>query len=148
MMYRILSLLLVFLPLWLSAQIENPVTWDISTRQVSEGEYEVVFKATIEPGWHLYSQNVKEGGPIPTSFNFEEIDGVEMTGETSQSSNIHTNFDKMFDMEVGYYEGYAVFVQKFRQSQSPAKTTGYLEFMVCNNTKCLAPQTIDFNLTF
>jgi thiol:disulfide interchange protein DsbD len=77
----------------------NPVTWDVSSRPAGEGEYEIVFKASIEGDWHLYSQFVDEGGPVPTSINLEESDGAEFEGKAKELGDLHKGFDKTFEMD-------------------------------------------------
>jgi thiol:disulfide interchange protein len=142
---------LVFLPFLLVslmgyAQIEDPVDWSYKVEQTGADEHELVFSATMEPGWHMYSQFIKEGGPIPTSFNFENISGYELVGKTSESPKPETEFSKIFDMELLYFSDAASFRQKVKRLQEGAQVKGYLEYMVCNDEKCLPPTAVDFEL--
>ncbi|MFK7970740.1 MAG: thioredoxin family protein [Bacteroidia bacterium] len=147
MIRRFLSFLILLLPLVLAAQVFNPVTWDVSTRASGEGECEVVFKATIEGDWHLYSQFVAEGGPVPTSINLEGADGAEFPGPAKELGDLHKGFDKTFDMDVSYFEKKVTFIQKVKLSKSPARVKGYLNFMVCNDERCLPPTDVEFDFT-
>jgi thiol:disulfide interchange protein DsbD len=125
----------------------NPVTWDVSSRPAGEGEYEIVFKASIEGDWHLYSQFVDEGGPVPTSINLEESDGAEFEGKAKELGDLHKGFDKTFEMDVAYFEKAVTFVQKVKASKNPAMVKGYLNFMVCNDERCLPPTDVEFEFT-
>lgn len=149
MIRRISILTFLLLPLWIAlhAQVYSPVTWDVSTRATGEGEHEIVFKATIEGDWHLYSQFIEEGGPVPTSINIEEQDGADFDGKAKEIGELHKGFDKTFDMDVAYFGKSVTFVQKVKQTKNPATIAGYLNFMVCNDERCLPPTDVEFSFT-
>lgn len=124
------------------AQIFEPVKWKFDQRKVGDNVYELVMKATIEQGWHLYSQNIPDDGPVPTSFMFDENDQVEFIGKVAEPK-AHEEYDANFDMTLRYFGDEAEFVQKVK-IKGATTITGYLEFMCCDDSKCLPPETIDF----
>lgn len=127
-------------------QILNPVKWEFSSRQVSEGEYELTFTAKIDEGWTVYSQDIKDDGPVPTSFNFTESESYQRVGKVVESpENRKTIHDNVFDMEVTKFYHKATFRQKVKVSDASKPIKGYLEFMTCDNTRCLPPAEVDFS---
>lgn len=128
------------------AQIYNPVEWITSVEKLNESEFNLVIKANIDDGWHLYSQNVPKGGPIPTSFVFEEKNDVyEIIGKTIEGKG-HEEYDKVFSMNIKYFDQQATFKQKIRiLNDSKITIKGSLEFMVCDDTNCLPPTDVDLS---
>ena len=118
------------------AQIFEPVKWKTSVTKVSESEYDLVITASIDEGWHLYSQNVPEGGPIATSFYFEE-EGYTLVGTTKEGKG-HEVYDKIFEMDIKYFDGKTEFKQRVKAKKG-ATIYAEVEFMVCDDTKCLPP---------
>jgi len=128
------------------AQIYDPVKWSTSVEKISDSEYDLVVKATIEAKWHLYSQNVPENGPIATSFSFKKNSDFKLIGKPSEEKG-HTVHDPVFDMKIKYFENKAIFKQRVKIStQNVFKIIGEVEFMVCDDSSCLPPTVID--LTF
>jgi len=145
-MKKLISLLIItiFFTAFGHAQIFKPVKWQTTTEKISESEFDLIVKATIDEGWHLYSQNVPENGPIPTSFSFKNIDGqFELIGKTTEGEG-HEEFDNVFDMNIKYFENEVVFKQRI-QVLTDAKISIHetLEFMVCDDTNCLPPTEVD-----
>lgn len=136
MMKNIVAVLFIVAATLANAQIYDPVEWTTSVKKVAKGEYELISTATIEAGWHLYSQSVPEDGPIPTSF-FYDGEGVELVGETNEEEG-HTVDDPVFEMRIKYFEDKAVFVQRVKGKKGTA-VLGEVEFMVCDDVKCLPP---------
>lgn len=128
------------------AQIERPVTWSFSTTPAADGNVTVNFVASIEPGWHLYSQFIEEGGPVPTTFTFEGVEGYELVGKVDEDGNIHSGFDETFKMDLAYFDTKVTFSQVVKPSSESSTVGGYLEFMVCNDEKCLPPAYVDFSI--
>ncbi len=126
------------------AQIETPVKWSYAAKKVSSTEAVVFLKATIEDGWHIYSLNVKEGGPIKTSFTFATSKEYSLVGKASEPKPV-TKYEKSFSMNVSYFEKEVVFQQKIKlNSPNASVVKGKLEYMTCNDHKCLPPDDIDF----
>lgn len=121
------------------AQILEPVKWSTSVNKISDSEYELVATATIEDKWHLYSQTVPEGGPIPTSFTFEGNGNYLKKGNTKEEEG-HTVHDKIFDMEIKFFELGASFKQRIKlKGKAPFNVKATVEFMVCDDSRCLPP---------
>lgn len=125
------------------AQIFDPVDWSFKAERTSATEAKLVFTATIEEGWHLYSQTIDDGGPIPTSFTFQDLSGTELNGSVTEGEG-HTAMDPNFQMEVKYFETKAEFVQLIKVSSASALIKGELEFMACNDERCLPPEYEEF----
>ena len=147
-MKRLLFLLsIVFFSTTIDAQIYDPVKWFTSVEKVSDSEYDLVIQAMIETGWHLYSQDVPEDGPIPTTFIFESTADFELVGSTSEEEG-HTVDDPVFQMEIKYFENKAIFKQRIKVlSENKFKITGEVEFMVCDDAQCLPPTFVDLNFS-
>ena len=142
----LLMVIVLILPLISVAQVIKPVTWTFSTKQISPSEVQLIFNATIDRPWHLYSQDVPPppDGPVATSFNFEKSGDYKTLGKVKESKSIE-EFDNQFKSTLKYFNDKAVFTQNVRiLSAKDFKITGYLEFMCCDDNTCLAPETVDF----
>jgi thiol:disulfide interchange protein DsbD len=121
------------------AQIYNPIKWKTTVQKISDAEYELQAKATIENGWHLYSQNVADGGPIPTQFNFTKSPDFQLIGELKEEKG-KTIQDPVFKMPIKFFEKETAFRQRIKViSSKPFKIKTEVEFMVCNDENCLPP---------
>jgi len=141
----VLSFLLLCCVLGMSAEIQKPVTWSFSSKQISDTEFNLVLTANVDNNWHLYSQFIGEGGPVPTSFKFKPSPDYVLVGKASESPKPHKIFEKVFGMEVAFFEKKATFTQKVKLKVPATKITGSLEFMVCDDSQCLPPEDIDFS---
>ncbi|MFI8606331.1 cytochrome c biogenesis protein CcdA [Cellulophaga baltica] len=131
-----------------SAQVVNPVKWATSVEKLAEGKYKLIAKASIEPGWHLYSQNVPDNGPIATTFMFDDADGAfKLKGNTTEEEG-HKVDDPIFGMEIKFFEKTATFEQIVEVAGDKATLNATVEFMVCDDSRCLPPTEVDlqFNL--
>ncbi|MCX6222917.1 MAG: protein-disulfide reductase DsbD family protein [Bacteroidia bacterium] len=128
-----------------SAQILEPVKWSFESKKTGDSEYELRFMATMDKGWHLYSQFVPSGGPIPTSFKFEKSAGYTLVGKVSEPKPLEENGPN-FNMVVKYFIKSVVFTQKVKViSDRPVEVKGFLEFMCCNNQNCLPPTEVNYS---
>jgi len=128
------------------AQIEAPVKWSYAAKKLNSTEAVVFLKANIEKGWHIYSMNVKDGGPIKTSFTFSPSKEYSLIGTPSEPTPV-TKYEKSFSMNVSYFENSVVFQQKIHlKSPNAAVVKGKLEYMTCNDMKCLPPEDLDFSI--
>jgi thiol:disulfide interchange protein DsbD len=144
-MKNILIVLLTITNLVSLAQIFDPVDWTFSQQNISETEIELKFKATIEDGWHLYSQHISNDGPVPTEFTFTTAEGYQLIGDMIESKPVE-EFDPNFDMVLKYFNNEVVFSQKIKvASNKDFKITGNVYFMVCDESKCLPPEEVDFS---
>lgn len=131
------------------SQIYDPVDWETSVEKISETDYILVVNATIEKGWHLYSQNVPEDGPIPTTFTFETKDSAELIGAVSEEEGM-TIDDPVFNMRIKFFDNKTAFKQRIKVlNQELSIVKGEVEFMVCDDQRCLPPEYVDleFDLT-
>ena len=133
------------LPLF--GQFHEPVKWETSIEPIAENEYQLLFKATIDEGWSIYSQYLEGDGPIPTSFSYEEGAHFERIGLNEESGNKKEGYDKVFDMEVIKFMDQAIFSQKVNVIDPSKPIEGFLEFMACDAEQCLPPQEVPFSFT-
>ena len=141
----VLSFLLLYCVLGMSAEIQKPVTWSFSNKQVSDTEFNLILTANIDNTWHLYSQFIGEGGPVPTSFKFKPSPDYVLVGKASESPKPKKIFEKVFGMDVAFFEKKATFTQKVKLKAPATKITGTLTFMVCDDSQCLPPEDLDFS---
>lgn len=128
------------------AQIETPVKWAYGAKRISATEAVVFLKATIDNGWHIYSINQKDGGPVKTSFEFSPAKDYVLVGKTSEPTPV-SKFEKSFGIDVMYFENSVTFQQKVHLKTAGATVVkGKLEYMTCNDHKCLPPDDIDFTI--
>lgn len=122
----------------LSAQVENPTRWSFSQKSLGNNEYELVFKAQIEPGWHIYSMYTPAGGPMATTLAFEEAGkGVELLGKATENEP-KKEHDDIFGVDVWSFDNEYVITQKVKVTdQSVAAIQGTLEFQVCREGQCV-----------
>ncbi|EDM43127.1 thiol:disulfide interchange protein dsbD, putative [unidentified eubacterium SCB49] len=120
------------------SQILEPVKWASDVKKIGDDTYELIFNAAIEDKWHLYTQNIPENGPIPTTFNFENEEGkYELVGGVSESES-HSSFDKIFEMELSYFDHSAQFIQKIKVlDPSLTKIVTSVDFQSCDDEKCI-----------
>jgi len=127
------------------AQIESHVKWAEGVKKVSATEAVILVKATIDEGWHIYSINQKDGGPVKTSITFSPSKEFGLTGKATEPTPI-TKFEKAFGMNVSYHENSVIIQQKVKLKAKQATVKGKIEFMTCNDQKCLPPEDIDFTV--
>lgn len=132
-----------------SAQVQNPIKWDTKVEMSSSVEGEILFNVSIEKGWHLYGLNLPDGGPKVTSITFDKVDGVEYIGGLVPSREPISKFDKIFDLNLSWWDSDVEFKQKFKLSSSDKsyKLQGRIEFQGCNDQTCIAPTKELFTLT-
>lgn len=131
-----------------NAQIYNPVKWETAVEKISDTEYDLISIATIESGWHLYSQSVPEDGPIPTTFSYTNVDESFKLIDITSEEEGHTVDDPVFEMKIKYFENKATFKQKVQIEEGTTLVKGTVEFMACNDERCTPPNFEDllFNL--
>ncbi|MES2807324.1 MAG: protein-disulfide reductase DsbD N-terminal domain-containing protein [Bacteroidota bacterium] len=127
------------------AQILTPVKWAYAAKKISNTEAVVLIKATIDKGWHIYSQHVADGGPAKTNFSFAKSDEYAPLNKTTEPQP-KKKFEKAFDMNVTYFENTVVFQQKVKLLTSTPTIKGTITYMVCSNKECLPPEDIEFSV--
>ena len=139
-MKKIISSTILFLiALSTMAQMMDPVHFTSQLKLLKEGEAELVFSATIDPGWHVYSTNLGNDGPIAASFNTVKMEGAEPVGKLQARGSEIKKYDKLFDMELRYFEKAVTFVQKIRFTKPQYDIDCYVEYGACNDEACLPP---------
>lgn len=141
----IIATALLFSGLVLKAQILTPVHWSYGAKKTGKNEAVVFMKATIDEGWHLYSQTVKPGGPVKTTFTFPASKFYTLIGKTIEPTPITRN-EPVFSMEISFFEHEVIFQQKVKLKAGKALVKGNLEYMTCNDHQCLPPEKIDFDI--
>lgn len=138
-MKKISALILtLFVSLSVFSQIIEPVIWDSEVNKIDEDTYELIMHASIDEGWYLYTQDIPDGGPIPTNFTFEnENNDFELIGKVEESKS-HKKFDKIFEMDLSYFSGTATFTQKIKLLNKEITTlNAAVDFQSCDDEKCI-----------
>ena len=141
------SLLLSFVVCVLQAQIKDPVKFKTEFNTLSDTEAEIVFTAAIDKGWHVYSTELGDGGPISATFNVDKTSGIELLGKLKPVGKEVATFDKLFEMKVRYFENTAKFIQKVKLTGGAYEIEGYLEYGACDDESCLPPTQVPFKFS-
>ena len=129
------------------AQIQDPVQFKAEWKNISDTEAQIVFTGVIDAGWHVYSTDLPEGGPISATFNTDQMEGLELDGKLMPEGKEIEAFDKVFDMKLRYFEEKAVFIQKLKITAANYFIEGYLQYGSCNDENCLPPTNIEFSFS-
>lgn len=129
------------------AQMQDPVHFKTEWKSISANEAEIIFSATIDPGWHVYSTDLGDGGPTQATINIDKISGAALDGKLKPGSNEIKKMDPIFEMEVKFFEKTAKFTQKVKLTGGKYSVSGYLEYGACNDENCLPPTSVDFTFS-
>ena len=140
----VMSLLVGLMVLVAQGQMVNPVHFSSQLKKLKGNEGEIVFSATVDDGWHVYSTDMGNDGPISATFNVVKMEGAEPVGKLTPRGNIIKQYDKMFGMELRFFEKKAQFVQKIRFTKPQYAIDCYLEYGACNDEMCLPPTEVAF----
>lgn len=144
---NLFSCLLLLLAVALQAQIQEPVKFRTELKKLSANEVEVVFTATIDEGWHVYSTDLGDDGPTSATLTMDELKGAELVGKLKPVGKEVSVFDEMFGVQVRYFEGTASFVQKLKLTGGAYKMEGFLNYGACNDQNCLPPTNVEFSFS-
>ncbi len=128
-------------------QIQEPVTFSQQLKKISETEAEIIFTGKIDKGWHVYSTDLGDGGPIEAVLEVEHITGAELDGKLLPQGNEISDYDKLFEMQVRWFENEAQFVQRLKLTGGPWRVEGYLTYGACNDQNCLPPTDVNFSFS-
>jgi thiol:disulfide interchange protein DsbD len=128
------------------AQIDNPVHWTFSAAPAGNQQVEIIATARIDQGWHLYSQFLERGGPVPTAFQFTGRDGYRLLNGVTESPAAIRGYDSTFQMTILYHEKSVTFKQRVAYKDPAARVTGQVHYMVCSGQKCLPPADVSFDI--
>lgn len=141
----LLTILLLATVLTMQAQMQDPVHFKSELKTGKNAEAEIVFTATIDQGWHVYSTDLGQDGPIEATFNVVKMDGAEKVGKLTPKGNVIKKYDEMFGMELKYFEHQVTFVQKIRFTKPKYDIDCYLEYGACNAQSCLPPTQVELS---
>ena len=141
-------LLSLFITASVSAQGLNPVSWNFSSKKISDNVYEIQMTASIQQGWHLYSQTQpKDAIAQPTSFVFNRNPLIELDGKVKEVGNLEKFKDKELDISANQYSNKVVFTQKVKlKGKAKTNVTGKLTYQTCDDVKCLPPKTVNLSI--
>ena len=128
-------------------QMANPVHISSEMKELERGEAELVFTASIDAGWHVYSTELGNDGPISATFNAVKMEGAELVGKLQARGKEIKQYDKLFDMDVRYFEKAVTFVQKIRFTKPTYNIDCYVEYGACNDRSCLPPSKANLRLS-
>ena len=128
--------------LGIHAQMVDPVHFTSKLKLGEGAEAEIIFHATIDDGWHVYSTELGDNGPIEATFNVEKMEGAELVGKLTPVGKVIKKMDKLFNMELKYFEKEATFVQKIRFTKPQYDIDCYLEYGACSDASCLPPSEV------
>ena len=144
-MKKVLTLLLMLgLSFAAFAQMVDPVKFSSKLEMLKDGEAQIVFTGKIDDGWHVYSTNLGNDGPISATFNAVKMDGAETVGKLTPKGNEISQFDNMFGMKLRFFEGSVTFVQKIKFTKPEYSIDCYLEYGACNDETCMPPTEVPF----
>jgi len=141
--YLSLTALFVVFSSW--AQMADPVHFSSELKLLEGDEAEIVFSATIDPGWHVYSTDISDDGPTRATFHAEKLDGAELVGKLKPRGQVKEEFDEMFGTTLRFFVDKGAFVQKIRFTKPKYDISGYLEYGACNDEMCMPPTTVEFS---
>ena len=136
------TLLLAFTSL--QAQVADPVHFKTQLNTLQGDQAEIVFSCAIDPGWHVYSTDIGDDGPIKATFNVDKMDGVELVGQLQPRGKVTEQYEEMFGCNLRFFENQGAFVQKIRFTKPQYAIECYLEYGACNDQMCMPPSTVEF----
>lgn len=145
---RYLLLLATFcISLTTNAQILDPVKWKTEAVKVSDQEFDLIFTAIMEDGWTIYSQFTDDNGPVPTYFEFDKGDHFSLEGKVEEKGKKKEGPDPLFGnvIVIKYVKSPVVFTQRVKVSDASQPVSGFLEFMTCDDSRCLPPSEVTFS---
>ena len=129
------------------AQMQDPVHFSVSQKQVSPSEVDVIFTGRIDKGWHVYSTGLPDDGPISATLTSEASEGAKVDGKLKAQGNEINHFDNLFGMKLRYFENSVTFVQRYKLTAEKYHIKGFLEYGACNDQNCLPPTQVEFDFT-
>jgi thiol:disulfide interchange protein len=130
------------------SQVFDPVKWTFESKEINNKKVDLIFEATIDPGWHLYGLNIPENGPIATSIIFTDTAGYEIKGKTVSVINPEIKYDPIFGIDLELFSDKATFKQQIEKiTKEDLTITGYVEFMSCDDQRCLPPKEVEFEFS-
>ena len=138
------ALFFMLLSVAVHAQMMNPVHFKTELKALDDATAEILFTATIDNGWHVYSTDLGQDGPIEATFNTVKLEGAELVGKLQPRGKVTEQFDQMFGMTLRFFEKKGTFVQKIRFTKPKYTIDAYLEYGACNDEMCMPPTQVAF----
>jgi thiol:disulfide interchange protein len=130
------------------SQIHDPVSWKYHSKRLGDNLFELQFEATIEKGWHMYGLNIPQNGPVPTSFTFTKNSDIEFQTKLTSREKPEIKFDSTFEMDLELFSNHVLFTRKVKVlSEKDTQVEGSLEFMACDDSRCLPPKEVGFTVS-
>ena len=126
-------------------QIQNPVHWSNMVKKTDADNAVIYIRATIDPGWHIYSTDMPDGGPVKTSFTFGKSADYELNGNIEEPAPLIKQ-EAVFKMQVRYFEKEVIFQQKIKLNGHSTIIKGHIKFMSCTDKQCLPPDDVAFSI--
>jgi hypothetical protein len=148
-MKQLVSLILVvLLTTQAFCQVKNPVKWSFAVKKIDQVSYEVSLTATVDPGWHVYSQTTPDGGPSATVISFTQNPLIVLDGPVKEVGKLEQKYEELFGVNVKQFSNKVTFVQTVKlKGKAKTAINGSIEFMSCNNKECLPPSNQKFSIS-
>jgi hypothetical protein len=148
-MKQLVSLILVvLLTTQAFCQVKNPVKWSFAVKKIDQVSYEVSLTATVDPGWHVYSQTTPDGGPSATVISFTQNPLIVLDGPVKEVGKLEQKYEELFGVNVKQFSNKVTFVQTVKlKGKAKTAINGTIEFMSCNNKECLPPANQKFSIS-
>lgn len=146
MMKKLLYLILLLFATPAFSQVFDPVSWSFGYEEKAENQYNIILTATIEKHSHIYAMSLPEGGPIPTSFHFNDSPDFSLEGKIEQIGKAEEVFDEGFQMKVTYFSDKVVYKQTVKSDKPSFTVTGAVNFMACDDKQCSPPKDVEFSV--
>jgi hypothetical protein len=148
-MKQLVSLILVvLLTTQAFCQVKNPVKWSFAAKKIDQVSYEVSLTATVDPGWHVYSQTTPDGGPSATVISFTQNPLIVLDGPVKEVGKLEQKYEELFGVNVKQFSNKVTFVQTVKlKGKAKTAINGTIEFMSCNNKECLPPANQKFSIS-
>jgi hypothetical protein len=146
-MKHLIPLLALLFATSVFGQSNKQVQWNFSSKKISDNTYEIHMTATVSGDWHLYAQNVGVDGPVPTSFSFNKNPLLVLDNKIKEVGTLVKKKEEVWGGVVNYYLNKVNFIQVVKlKGNIKTNVAGKVEFMVCNESQCLPPSTVDFKV--
>lgn len=129
--------------------VQSPVHWKSHAKKISGDTYDLVIKAFIQPGWHLYSQHQPQDAiAVPTAIRFRQTPSIVYVGKIKEIGKLEKDTIASLGISSFQYERQVDFVQRVKLPEPlPVSITGTITYQVCKENECLKPITREFGIS-
>ena len=145
LLQKLFVLIFAFLSIGISAQVKDPVKFQLKINELKNNEYEAVLTAHLEKNWHIYSKDIPEDSGIPTEMKVSGKN-IELIGKVTEVGKKEDEFSEAFGVRIVYYSNSVAFKQKFKLKNParPSNVIAEITYQTCDDRVCLAPNTLEF----